>query len=118
MGSSYRNKIDRAAKSKETSIKLRRKQKTRTKKKMTRPKESNKDNDNNNPLMDLMKRYKDEEIKIKDAENSIAMLHKEVLVVSVGVAVNKTKFQNLTENVKGLKEKLSNVKKLHKDCII
>ena len=105
MGSSYRNKIDRAAKSKETSIKLRRKQKTRTKKKITRPKESNKDNDNNNPLMDLMKRYKEAEIKIKDDENSIAKLHEERLEVSVGVAVNKSKFQNLTENVKGLSEK-------------
>ena len=119
MGSSYRNKNDRAAKRKEISIKSKLKPKARKKRKMTRPKESNKDNnDNDKSLMDLMKRYKDKEIKIKAAENSIAMLHKEVLVVSVGVAVNKTKFQNLTENVKGLKEKLSNVKKLHKDCII
>ena len=112
MGSSYRNKIDRAAKSKETSIKLRRKQKTRTKKKMTRPKESNKDNDNNNPLMDLMKRYKDEEFKIQDAENSISKLHKERLEVGVEVAVNKSKFQNLTENVKGLREKTFKCEKI------
>ena len=43
-------------------------------------------------------------------------LNEDKLGISVQLAVSKTKFQNLNENVTGFKEKLANVTKLHRNC--
>ena len=68
--------------------------------------------------MTLMHKYKEMEAGIKDVELEVEKLNKDQLSTSVKLAVSRTKFQIITENVSGLKEKLANVTKLHKNCSI
>lgn len=112
LGTNFRNKTEKNKK-KKSSIKPIRKFKRQKKQKTPQYPPQN-----HMSLKTLMESYKDTENKLKDSEDAMIKLYKDRLETAVELAISKTKYQNLTENVYRLKEKLSNVKNMHQNCLI
>ena len=71
---------------------------------------------NDRSLSKLMERYKDFDKEIKVLEEEVDSLKSLKLSKSVEVAVVKAKLQIKSENVTSLKEKLSNMLRMHSSC--
>ena len=67
-------------------------------------------------LANLMEKYKDMDTEIKNLDESVENLRSVKLSKSVELAVNKAKLQIKSENVILLKEKMSNMIRLHTSC--
>ena len=67
-------------------------------------------------LMVRMKKFKEVEEEITKAEVEAKSLFGEKLKVNIELAAKKTKFQMLTDSLFALKEKHSNINKIHKNC--
>ena len=67
-------------------------------------------------LANLMKRYKDMDTEIKTLDANVENLRSDKQSKSVELAVNKARLQIKSENVILLKEKMSNMLRLHTSC--
>ena len=115
MGNDFRNKGVREKLDKdENSNPLKKKRKSRRKGLVSNISKSVVEEEKS--LMVRMRKFQKVEEEITKAELEAKSLFGEKLKVNIELAAKKTKFQMLTDSLFALKEKHSNINKIHKNC--